>query len=213
MSHIVLLGDSIFDNARYVRPGPDVVAQLRESLPAGWTATLLAVDGAISAQIPDQLQGLPKDATHLLLSVGGNDALTRADILHTEVKLSSEVFLLLAKTLAAFEKSYRLAVDACLSHNLPLTVCAIYNANMSHDAEFQTIVKVGVAAYNDVIVRVAVEKNLQVIDLRYVCDKPEDYANPIEPSTVGGAKIAAAILRAVSHAPTSTKGAWVFGPA
>ena len=30
MKHIVLLGDSIFDNAAYVAGGPDVVKQLRE---------------------------------------------------------------------------------------------------------------------------------------------------------------------------------------
>lgn len=29
--HVVLLGDSIFDNAAYVRGGPDVVAQLADA--------------------------------------------------------------------------------------------------------------------------------------------------------------------------------------
>lgn len=33
MSHVVLLGDSIFDNAAYVAGGPDVIRQLREMLP------------------------------------------------------------------------------------------------------------------------------------------------------------------------------------
>lgn len=33
MSHVVLLGDSIFDNAAYVAGGPDVIHQLRERLP------------------------------------------------------------------------------------------------------------------------------------------------------------------------------------
>jgi hypothetical protein len=36
-----------------------------------------------------------------------------------------------------------------------------------------------------------------VIELRLVCSEPEDYANPIEPSVQGGAKIARAIARAV----------------
>src|SRR3712207_2336551 len=45
MSHVVLLGDSIFDNAAYVRGGPDVIRQLQGVLPAGWKATLRAVDG------------------------------------------------------------------------------------------------------------------------------------------------------------------------
>jgi hypothetical protein len=35
MTHIVLLGDSIFNNAAYVAGGPDVVRQLRDVLPGG----------------------------------------------------------------------------------------------------------------------------------------------------------------------------------
>ncbi|HEX6372708.1 MAG TPA: hypothetical protein VF006_27555 [Longimicrobium sp.] len=35
MPHVVLLGDSIFDNASYVAGGPDVVTHLRGELPHG----------------------------------------------------------------------------------------------------------------------------------------------------------------------------------
>jgi hypothetical protein len=42
MGYVILLGDSVFDNAAYVGGGPDVIAQLREQLPAGWRATLSA---------------------------------------------------------------------------------------------------------------------------------------------------------------------------
>ena len=59
MGHVVLLGDSIFDNAAYVRGGPDVIRQLREALPAGWKATLAAVDGAVIDSVPRQLQAIP----------------------------------------------------------------------------------------------------------------------------------------------------------
>src|SRR6185436_5966678 len=75
MIHIVLLGDSIFDNAAYVAGGPDVVRQLREILPSGWRATVNALDGAVISDVPQQLKELPRDATHLVLSIGGNDAL------------------------------------------------------------------------------------------------------------------------------------------
>jgi hypothetical protein len=34
-----------------------------------------------------------------------------------------------------------------------------------------------------------------LIDLRLVCDSDDDFANPIEPSVRGGAKIAGAIAR------------------
>ena len=39
MKHVVLLGDSIFDNKRYVGEEPDVIDQLKADLPAGWTAS------------------------------------------------------------------------------------------------------------------------------------------------------------------------------
>ena len=59
-------------------------------------------------------------------------------------------------------------------------------------------------AFNDVILRVAFESKLQVIDLRLVCTEPGDYANPIEPSSRGGEKIARAIMRSLGLAgPTS----------
>src|SRR5689334_2118739 len=45
MTHVVLIGDSVFDKGAYVAGGPDVVRQLRGVLPGGWRATLTAVDG------------------------------------------------------------------------------------------------------------------------------------------------------------------------
>src|SRR5437764_15264123 len=81
MPHVVLLGDSIFDNGSYVPGGPPVIEQLRRGLPGGWKATLLAVDGAVCSSVAAQLQRLPDDATHLCVSVGGNDALGHSGML------------------------------------------------------------------------------------------------------------------------------------
>ena len=39
---------------------------------------------------------------------------------------------------------------------------------------------------------------LDLIDLRLVCNEPQDYANPIEPSSRGGAKIANVIVKALT---------------
>src|SRR6266566_1483360 len=79
MPHLVLLGDSIFDNAQYTSGGPDVVSQVRNLLPSGWCASLLAVDGSTTVNIPDQIQRLPKESTHLVLSVGGNNRRRRSE--------------------------------------------------------------------------------------------------------------------------------------
>jgi hypothetical protein len=198
MAHIILLGDSVFDNLKYVQPEPDVLAHLREVLPAGWKASLRAVDGAVTNDVAGQLADLPADATHLVLSVGGNDLLGIAgDMLRTPVSVSSEVFVLLARVIGVFESMYRRLVEACLRRGLPLLVCTIYNGNFA-DQEFQAMARVAVAAFNDAILRLALEKGLLAIDLRLVCALAEDYANPIEPSAIGGNKIARAIWRTVS---------------
>ena len=46
-SQLVLLGDSIFDNAAYVPGRPAVIDQVRNRLRQGWRATLLARDGSV----------------------------------------------------------------------------------------------------------------------------------------------------------------------
>ena len=54
------------------------------------------------------------------------------------------------------------------------------------------------ALFNDVIIQVVMENRLRILDLRTVCNSPENYANPIEPSSTGGAKIAESIIQAVT---------------
>ena len=81
MSHVALLGDSIFDNGLYVPGGSPLVEQLRARLPRGWKATLVAVDGAVANSVLRQIPRLPADATHLVISAGGNDALENSGIL------------------------------------------------------------------------------------------------------------------------------------
>ena len=199
MLHVVLLGDSILDNGAYTKGGPDVVAQLRAALPAGSTATLLAVDGSVASDVEAQLAHVPSNTSHLVLSAGGNDALMRSDILQAAVSNASEAFLMLASAVDAFERAYRQTVRAILALRLPLVICSIYNGNFA-DAAVQRCTSLAIAAFDDVILRVAAEHEVGVIDLRSVCTTPDDYANEIEPSVKGGAKIAAAIVRAIARA-------------
>jgi GDSL-like Lipase/Acylhydrolase family len=193
MPHVVLVGDSIFDNAAYTAGGPDVVSQVRGLLPPGWDATLLAVDGATTDRVADQLGRLPVQATHLVLSVGGNDALMNIGILETPVSTVSKAVEALADIASDFERRYRLAVAACLDTARPLAVCTVYNGCFE-DQAFQRVASTTLRVFNDAIIRVAIEHALPVIDLRSVCATRADYANPIEPSSVGGEKIARVIV-------------------
>lgn len=195
MTHIVLLGDSIFDNAAYVSGGPDVVAQLRLRLAAGARATLAAVDGAVIDDVARQLARVPGDATHLVVSAGGNDALGHVGILDRRAESSAEVLGWLADAAEGFERRYRALLDRVLARGVPTTVCTIYNGNLGPPR--QRAATVALAVFNDVIHRVAAERGVRVIELRLVCTEAADYANPIEPSVQGGEKIARAIAHAV----------------
>lgn len=196
MPHVVLLGDSIFDNAAYVAGGPDVVTHLRGELPQGWRATLCAIDGATTHSIPIQYGRIPADATHLVLSIGGNDALMHIDILDRRTSSVGEALRMLADVRDAFAVRYEAVLGELAGRGLPLTVCTIYEGNFE-DARMQRPVATGLSAFNDAILRHAVRAGLSVIELRLVCSDPADYANPIEPSVQGGARIARAIARAV----------------
>ncbi|HYD51918.1 MAG TPA: SGNH/GDSL hydrolase family protein [Gemmatimonadaceae bacterium] len=198
MNHLVLLGDSIFDNAAYVRGGPDVVAQLRPLLPGGWQATLLAVDGAVTTGVVAQLQRLPSDATHLVLSVGGNDALGHVGLLDRRTTGSAQVLGWLADAAEEFAGRYWKTMTAVLALRLPTVVCTIYEGSFP-DEQMQRLAGTALMVFNDAIVRAAIRGRVDLIDLRSVCDDPGDYANPIEPSVQGGAKIARAIVTAVTE--------------
>ena len=212
MKHIVLLGDSIFDNAAYVSGGPDVVHQLRERLPAGWQATLRAVDGAVTSGVKSQLQRLPKDASHLVISVGGNDALGQSGILEQRATSVAEALNGLAIIREQFGRSYRAMLEPVLALGLPTAVCTIYDANYP-DALRQRLVVTALSVFNDCITREAFARGLPLIDLRLICDRKEDYANPIEPSVRGGEKIAAAIAQLVTQHDFSRRRAEVFSHA
>lgn len=129
MGNIVILGDSIFDNAAYVNGGIDVITHLRSMIPEGWKASLLAVDGNVTNDVHAQISRIPSDATHLFLSVGGNDALGNLHILNMPATSSGQVLNELANVAASFERNYKKMLSAILSMNKPTTLCSIYYPN------------------------------------------------------------------------------------
>ena len=208
MPHLVLLGDSIFDNAAYVRGGPDVVRQVRSALPHGWQASLLAVDGATTDRVLPQLARLPSDATHLVVSAGGNDALGASGLLAAPARTVAAAVELLAKVQDAFDAQFREMLKRILATGLPTALCTVYDTPSS--APDYRIIKAALSLFNDRISRAAFAHGLPLIDLRLICDEEADYANPIEPSVQGGAKIAAAIARLAASPDQNWRQALVF---
>jgi hypothetical protein len=208
-THVALLGDSIFDNGAYTGGEPDVVTHLRECLPGGWHATLCAVDGATTADLATQLPRIPPNGSHVVVAVGGNDALQCSDLLSLRVASIAEALRILADRVAQFEASYRAALRAVVELNFKTCVCTIYNG--AFDPERATIVRAALALFNDVIIRTAIDFRLDLLDLRSVCIEPADYATPIEPSGRGGRAIAMAVANVVEAFPNSARPTHAWG--
>jgi lysophospholipase L1-like esterase len=212
MEHIVLLGDSIFDNAPYVPAGTEVSTQLQSML-ADHLVSLLAVDGNILSDMVAQvsrLRELPEPATQLVVSCGGNDVLALVSAIQSPVRSVLEATELLASWQSNFRRDYRRMLNVVTSAHAPVTVATIYDGVPGLAPGLRT----ALAAFNDVIIREAAERSLPVLDLRLVCTEADDYAasSPIEPSARGGRKIASAIAALVKKHNTSARTV-LYGPA
>ena len=192
MSHLVLLGDSIFDNGAYVDGAPAVIDQVRSLLPKGWRVTMLAVDGNVTLDVREQIKRIPADATHLVMSMGGNDALGALTQLHSSTPLLiMQVLDVLADLQISFARDYVEILKIASAIGVRMACCTIYDQVPGLTQEFRTALSI----FNDVIFRECIRLQVPVLDLRFVCTEVADYSviSPIEPSTQGGQKIASRI--------------------
>ena len=202
MKRVFLLGDSVFDNGAYVPGQPDVREQVQELMPANAVVELLARDGAKIGDVEAQLRRIPGDATHLVVSAGGNDAIQASSLLNESAASMADAIEKLGAVAERFAARYSAMLDLLLGRRLPLAVCTIYEPPFP-DLHRRKIAVTALTALNDQITRQAFSRGLTVIDLRIIFDRVEDFANPIEPSVQGGAKIARAIMKFVSGVRSS----------
>ena len=191
--HLVLAGDSTIDNAAYVPPGQDVTTLL-QGLAGTARVTSIARDGGLAGQTADRLSWLPADATHLFLSVGGNDALLNLDLLQQPVGSVGEALATMQPVLARFREDYARLLAVVARRRLSVAVATIY-APWFPDAGHRLAVEMALPLFNEAILAEAFRHGCSLIDLRLVFDRPTDFAHQIEPSAEGGAKLAAAVAR------------------
>ena len=214
MKHIILAGDSVFDNRTYVEVGePDVRDQLADLLDDGDKATLIAVDGDINNNLSKQLDNIPNDATHLFISIGGNDALMHIDSFTDSVSNIGDALDSFNEKIQEFEKEYIKMLTNTIKYGLKTTLCNIYNPYFDHDnmdrikymfpsnTNFKKLQRRSTTAlplFNNIIFQEAFNFGLPLMDLRLIFNDKADYSNPIEPSVVGGIKMAR-IIKEISY--------------
>jgi hypothetical protein len=204
MTHLTLLGDSVFDNVPYVPEGLDVTSHLKARLGPDAQVTLLAVDGSIIEDVSSQLSQMPEGVTHLALSAGANDALYQMDVLAEEAGSVAAALAKLGTIRGRFVRSYRSLIRKLLEPRIPLVVCTIYHPPYFAE-EFEPAIAPGLSVFNDAILGIAFEERVPVIETRLVCNEEADFVSAIEPSESGGAKIAEAVAKALGLEPASPR--------
>lgn len=164
---------------------------------------MLARDGDTTVGAGEQLAQVPPDATHVVISAGGNNALMQIDALTKPATSTLGALDHLAAIARKFATDYEGLVLDAMKLDRHLLLCTVYDAVPGLPAGLRT----ALALFNDAILRVAIQFGLPVLDLRQVCTDAADYSvvSPIEPSVQGGTKIAAAVLAAVTDLSSDIK--------
>jgi len=200
MTSITLLGDSIIDNKTYVQQQEYSVLEHLQNISKN-EFLQIAYDGDTTVNVLErqlQSQEVAK-SSHLVLSIGGNDLLQNILFLHEGPieninKALSDVHKQILKPL---EQRFETIVEKLSSHRANLLLCTVYEGDLGRTDEFRDVLdssKIMVSSFNDTVYKTASKYNADVLELRHIFTSPEDYANPIEPSHVGGERLAQAIM-------------------
>lgn len=200
VKHVVLVGDSIFDNDGYVLGEAGVLEQLRSSMPSGWSASKVAVDGDCISHVSAQIRKLPTNATDLVVSIGGNDARYYSNALKN-ARSPDDLVEILREPLTTFQQQYYQMLSELVATGLNLHVCTIYTAIPFEDPLLRQFAPYCLDQFNAVIIAEAEMVGIPVLRLDHVCTQPDDFSttSPIEPSSKGGQKIVDHIIHGLSE--------------
>ena len=188
---IVLLGDSILKNDAYVSDGKSVEHLVSERNKRMYG---FAQDNSKIVDVYTQINQIPyamdSPDTYIFLSVGGNDILTH----YVEQRNDVNNTTILKTMFIAYKK-----VIKSIQTRLPkanLLLLDIYYPDNLRYKQFHSIIK----QWNDTIYAFAKNPNNHihgVIKISEQLTKPDDFSFGIEPSSIGGNKIANAIINII----------------
>jgi len=182
-NNIVLLGDSIINNANYVPPGKSVVDILKSK---STNVFNFAKDGDIISDLYTQLDLVPLDLnrseTYLFISAGGNDILNKhRKLSETEVK---QLFNTYMDFLNALQERLGSVKVNILNLYLP----------SSADPRFK-IYRESVQQWNRLLEEnsTTIGRIYNIIDIYSLLTTANDFVKGVEPSVTASPKIANAI--------------------
>ena len=178
VTHIVLLGDSIFQNNNYVPKSKSVEYLLKEKLSI--PSLVLAQDNAIIYDIPKQYNSMPLNlnakTTNLYISIGGNDLLNLYEHNNTN---NSKLFNMVWEI---YKKTILMLLDSTQCNIILTDIYFITDPNYS---KYIPMIK----KWNSNLYQFADQHKLNVFKISKILTQPKDFTNSIEPSVIGGNKM------------------------
>jgi lysophospholipase L1-like esterase len=180
---IILLGDSVLKNDRYVAANKTIEAFIKENIALNilnktLNKTLNVVNYAkddyyISDIDLNLLKEYNNDHTYIFLSIGGNDLIRMRN---TEKVMDS----------------YKKIIER-LKTTVPLAKVFLLNLYYPPIAQESTPIKKMIEEWNLLLAKQA-NANISILDTSTLLTVPTDFVSKIEPSETGGKKLAEAIL-------------------
>ena len=200
--YVSLLGDSIIDNKVYVGEGElSVTEHLQHN--SSSNITMIAVDGDTTEDVlKNQLDNLKEPVSHIVLSIGGNDLLQNLHILQDETSGMKFALEKSSELIGEIQENYIKILEQLSQYDSKVLLCTVYEGDLKSDVLLADYDKAGQAMlkmHNDTVYYLASKFEVDVLELRNIFTNKEDYANPIEPSHIGGEKLAKEIIQWIKN--------------
>jgi len=220
MKKVALLGDSIIDNKVYVGDSEYSVLEHLQSL-SDFEFSQIAVDGHTTVDVlQGQLDKIKKDFDFIILSIGGNDLLEYLHLLVDDINKHTfpRNLEIMNSFVEPIRERYEEIVERLVKQEGKALLCTVYNGDFERGDGYETLEinqeftssfgvlfegkqeAAGIIArvFNDIVYSTGNKFGVDVLELREIFTESADYANPIEPSHIGGEKLAKRILELIS---------------
>jgi len=205
--HVVLIGDGLGNLAQQHRRGAGALAdKLMPGRREPWKLSLVSADELLGAA---QLFSFPEDATHVVISIEGNRAIQESGLLEGKPASMEEGLARLSFAADQFEDKVAALIHAAQAARLPIVICSMWPPRYPQPTRQRAAVA-ALGIFNSRILRRALDARISLIDLRKICDEPQDYADQTMLSRSGLQKAANVIARALYEVSRRGPGTEVF---
>ena len=191
LRHVVLLGDALLDAYSSIDKTP---GEFEDALlPGTRDQWKISVVSAVEIERAGPALVLPKDATHAIIFIEGNYAIEQSGLLHSRPGAQGETLEQLSFAADEFERTLERLIHVAKSARLVIMVCTMFQPNYK-DPLRQRAACAALAVFNDRVTKRAAAARVSLIDLRLICNEPDDYDKPTQLSK-GGLQKAANVIR------------------